>query len=133
MDRASHGFLIGRQAGYHVFCANAYCRERTVACNRRMYPLSRLRSATLDIAGDGGGCHHTPAHSFSMQQLRVTGSGLQRVAYGVAEVQNAAQIRLALVGTNHLGLYAHGINNEPLQGLAVALADLLRLCSHEIK
>src|SRR5439155_1435963 len=48
----------------------------------------------------------------------------ERVADGMAEIEDAAQTALVFVGGNHFGLQLHGLSNQPLQFHGVALQDL---------
>ena len=55
-----------------------------------------------------------------MQEPRVARFSFERVAEGVAEIQNAAQAAFALVGGNHLHLHAHGVGDDAVHGIGLA-------------
>ncbi len=68
-----------------------------------------------------------------MQEVFVTGFHFQRMPDGVAEIQDAAQIALAFVGGDHVGLHAHRLGNQPLQRRRVLLQNALVVLLDEVK
>ncbi len=63
---------------------------------------------------------HPERNRFAVQEARIAGFGLQRVAHRVPQVEDHAQAALALVGGNHLGLDAHAFRDQPLHHLGLA-------------
>ena len=53
--------------------------------------------------GNFGRRDHAPGDRFAVQEMPVSGLGLERVADGMAEVQHPAQTIFALVGGNYFG------------------------------
>ena len=52
---------------------------------------------------------HAESHCLAMQEALVLGLGFERMAHGMAEVQDPPQVALAFVGGDHFGFDAHGI------------------------
>src|ERR1017187_26807 len=62
-----------------------------------------------EVAGQfaqvNGGAH-APRHGLTMQKAGVSGFGLERMAKGVTEIQDAAQVAFPFVARDHLGFHA---------------------------
>ena len=69
---------------------------------------------------DGGA--HAPGDGLAVQKADVAGLGLERVAEGVTEIQDAAQIAFALVAGDHFGFHADGIADDAVDGVRSARA-----------
>ena len=75
---------------------------------------------------------HAPRHGLAVQEARVAGFGFQRVAEGVAEIQDAAQIAFAFVAADHFGFHADGVVDDAVDGVRMR-ARARRRCDRRQK
>ena len=80
--------------------------------------------SAADGKADVGGGNHSPGDGFAVKQALVAGFGLERVADGVAEVENAAQAAFLLVGGDDFGLQLYARGDHAFQFHGIALQDL---------
>ena len=66
-----------------------------------------------------------------MQELRIASLGFQRVAEGMAEVENAPAVLFLLVARNHFSLDAHRIADHAVHNVGCVRKDALRLAVHQ--
>src|SRR4051794_32105085 len=69
--------------------------------------------AQLVVARKAQRAGHTDAHSLAVAQIAVARDGFDRVADRVAEVEDLADILIALVGGDDLQLRARALKNDP--------------------
>ena len=62
---------------------------------------------------DAGGAH-APRDRFAVQEPFVARFGLERMAEGVTEIEDAAEIALALIGGDHFSLNADRRGDDAL-------------------
>ena len=85
----------------------------------------RARSGEhAEVAGQKGCRAHSPGDRFAVEKLPEFGFGFHGVPEGMAEVEDAAQTRFALVGGNDFRLDAYGLANDAV--------DYVRLLCHHI-
>ena len=65
-----------------------------------------------------------------MQECLVVGFGFERMANGVAEVQDAPQPALTFILGDDFSLNAHAFCDEPFQRSGIALQDALAILFH---
>ena len=97
------------------------------ARRRRGWPGTWRRRKRPPGARQVRGGAHAEGHRLAVQKAGVVGLGFQRVPVGVAEIQDAPQIALALVGRNHFGLDAHRFGDHPVHHFRRARQHGVRL------
>ena len=73
----------------------------------------------MDLPQVDGGAH-APSHRFAVEETRVAGLGLERMAEGVAEIENAAEVAFALVARDHFAFHPHGIGDDAVDRRVLA-------------
>ena len=102
MHFALHGFLVVHQAREQVLRGDAVDRrDRAVAVDQFQDFDAVLGGEMAGALCQVHGGAHAPGHRFAMQEARVAGLRFERVAEGVAEVQDAAEVAFALVGRDY--------------------------------
>src|SRR6266481_9117224 len=96
MHGAGHSLLVSHKTRHHVFRFTFHGRQGAVSKSRGSNLLGGISRAKTGTAGDGRSSNHAPGHGFSVEKVRVPGGGFQRMAYGMAKVENATQIRFLL-------------------------------------
>ena len=74
---------------------------------------------------------HAPGDGFAVQQRTITARRLNRMAEGVAEIENHAHTKLPLIQADHLGLHPDGGRDHLLQRRRIALVNGLAMALNE--
>ena len=70
-----------------------------------------------------GGHQHPPSHGLSVQEASILRGLLQRMTKSVAQVQDAPQVRLALVAAHDINFHLSGLGDESFQQRRVPQDD----------
>ncbi len=78
-----------------------------------------------------GGSHHAPGYRFAMLVAAVAGHALQRVAEGMAKIQDLAQSRFTLVPAHNTGFDLHRSRDDVFERLSIAAKHGREICFQE--
>ena len=125
MDFALDGLLVATKPGGDICRGNSRQRwNRPVVFDDALDCSGIRRSKHAAPLSKNRGGPHAPGDGFAVQQPRVFSFRLQRVAEGVAEIENPAQIAFALVGADDLGFDANRSRNNAFDNLRLLRQNL---------
>ena len=105
--------------------------KRTIEIDQALHPLRLAAGDRPALPREIKRGHHAPAHRFAVEQHFVARRLLDGVADRMAEIQNHAQARFALVPVHHVGLHADRSGDHLLQRLRVAAQHFVDMLLHE--
>src|ERR1700728_1456988 len=124
MNRSVLCFLIRLQARENFARADFHFRQPSQAENGIGDAAGGHAVSPSDGECDVGGSNHAPRDGFTVKQAPVAGFGLERVAYGVAEIEHAAQAAFLLISGNDFSFQLHALGDQSLKLDRIALQNL---------
>jgi len=124
VDLAVESFLVGAEAGEEVFGGDAVeGGDGAELFDAIEDGVAAGKGQVAGEVGEAGGGVHTEGDGFAMEEAGVAGFGLEGVADGVAEVENAAEVAFFFVGGDDFALDADALADDGLEAGGVEGED----------